>query len=54
MEPFNPQRHSQEKALVNGATHSLTRRVGAYWLTVMGEVPTTTLQRFASALERTR
>lgn len=54
VEPFDPQRHSQEKTVVNGATHSLTRRVGAYWLTVLGEVPTATLRRFAAALERTR
>lgn len=54
VEPFDPQRHGQEKALVNGATHSLTRRLGAYWVTVLGEVPTATLRRFAYALERTR
>jgi len=54
VEPFDPQRHGREKSLINGATHSLTRHVGAYWLTVMGEVPTATLRRFAYALERTR
>ena len=54
VEPFDPQRHSQEKAVATGATHSLTRRIGAYWLTVLGEVPTATLRRFAVALERTR
>lgn len=54
VEPFDPQRHVQEKAMVTGATHSVTRRVGAYWLTALGEVPTATLRRFAYALERTR
>lgn len=54
VEPFDPQRHGAEKAVVTGATHSLTRRVGSHWLTVLGEVPTATLKRFAVALERTR
>ena len=54
VEPFDAQRHVAEKSAVTGATHSLTRRVGAYWLTVLGEVPPATLRRFAIALERTR
>jgi len=54
VEPFDPQRHTQEKAAASGATHSLTRRVGGYWLTVLGEVPASTLRRFAYALERAR
>lgn len=54
VELFDPQRHGQEKALVTGATHSVSRRVGAYWLTALGEVPTATLRRFANALERAR
>jgi sigma-E factor negative regulatory protein RseB len=54
IEPFDPQRHSQEKTLVSGATHSLTRRMDAYWITAIGEVPTATLRRLAYALERTR
>lgn len=54
VESFDPKRHVQEKALVNGATHSLSRRVGAFWVTALGEVPTATLRRFAYALERTR
>lgn len=54
VEPYDAQRHGKEKAAVSGATHSLTRRVGAYWLTALGEVPTGTLRRFAYALERTR
>ena len=54
VESFDPQRHGQEKALATGATHSVSRRVGAYWLTALGEVPTATLRRFANALERAR
>lgn len=54
VEPFDAQRHGSEKSVVTGATHSLTRRVGAYWLTALGEVPPATLRRFAAALERIR
>lgn len=54
VEPFDAQRHTQESAAVVGATHSVNRRVGDHWLTVLGEVPTATLRRFAMALERTR
>lgn len=54
VEPFDPQRHGQEKTAAVGATHSVSRRVGDHWLTVLGEVPPSTLRRFALALERTR
>lgn len=54
VETYDPARHTQEKAAVMGATHSVTRRAGAHWLTAMGEVPSATLRRFALALERTR
>jgi sigma-E factor negative regulatory protein RseB len=54
VEPFNPQQHGEEKATVVGATHSISRRVGAYWLTVLGEVPHQTLVRFVQALEAIR
>ena len=54
VESFDAQRHGAEKNAVTGATHSLTRRVGSYWLTALGEVPPATLRRFAMALERTR
>lgn len=52
LEPFDRQRHEREASLSVGATQTLTRQVGAYWLTVMGEVPMKTLQLFASGLER--
>jgi sigma-E factor negative regulatory protein RseB len=35
----------------NGATHVLVKRRGDYWITLLGEVPETTLQQFASAIE---
>lgn len=54
VEPFDPQRHVQESSAVVGATHSVSRRLGEHWLTVLGEVPEQTLRRFALALERTR
>lgn len=54
VEPFDPQRHGQEKSAAVGATHSVSKRVGDHWLTVLGEVPPSTLRRFALALERTR
>jgi len=54
VEPYDASRHKQEMLALMGATHSVTRRVGAYWLTAMGEVPAATLRRFAQALERTR
>ncbi len=55
MEPFDAQHHVQEQALVMGATHTLTRRIGpAWWLTAMGEVPLSTLQLFAQSLERSK
>lgn len=52
----NPARN--ETVSVQGATHSLTRRLstaeGMWWLTAVGEVPLATLQAFAEALERKR
>jgi sigma-E factor negative regulatory protein RseB len=52
IEPFDSQRHTKESRLAMGATQSLTRRVDAYWVTVMGEVPMATLKLFADGLER--
>ena len=52
VEPFDEQRHKQETAMALGATQTLTRRVGPWWLTAVGEVPAPTLQAFAQALER--
>jgi sigma-E factor negative regulatory protein RseB len=52
VEPYDAQRHLQEARMSMGATQSLTRRLDAYWLTVMGEVPLATLAQFADSLER--
>ncbi|HTH60487.1 MAG TPA: MucB/RseB C-terminal domain-containing protein [Paraburkholderia sp.] len=35
----------------SGATHVLVKRRGDYWITLLGEVPETTLQQFAAAIE---
>ncbi len=54
VEPYDAKVHLTEGQAVTGATHSLTRRMGPHWITALGEVPASTLRRFASALERTR
>lgn len=57
IETFDRTRHSQEGLMALGATQTLTRKWldkngGAWWLTVVGEVPPQTLQAFAQGLER--
>lgn len=52
VEPFDRLRHDKEISLSMGATQTIAKQLDAYWLTVMGEVPVTTLQLFASGLER--
>ena len=52
VEPFDRLRHNKESAMSMGATHTITRQLGSYWLTAMGEVPMSTLKQFASGLER--
>lgn len=52
VEPFDEQRHRQEKPAAVGATHSVGRRIGDHWVTAMGEVPVATLKRFIQAIER--
>ncbi len=58
VEPLDRRRHMVEGAMALGATHTLTRRLadknGEWWLTVIGEVPRSTLSAFASGLERIR
>lgn len=54
LETYEPQRHTKEGSGSAGATHSLARRYGEHWVTALGEVPVETLNRFVSALERTR
>ncbi|MFC6284454.1 MULTISPECIES: MucB/RseB C-terminal domain-containing protein [Polaromonas] len=52
LEPFDRQRHDKESSMSMGATQTMTRQLGAYWLTAMGEVPMATLKLFANGLER--
>lgn len=52
VEPMDRQRHERESSMSMGATQTLTKQLGAYWLTVVGEVPMSTLKLFASGLER--
>ena len=52
VEPFDRQRHEKETSLSMGATQSMSKQLGPYWLTVMGEVPALTLRLFANGLER--
>jgi sigma-E factor negative regulatory protein RseB len=54
IEEFDARRHAQPGAQAMGATHTLTRRMGDWWLTAVGEVPAPTLVIFAQGLERTR
>jgi len=52
-EAYDSRRHVREGATdMGGATHTLTRRIGDWWATVVGEVPPITLNAFAQALER--
>lgn len=54
IESQGPERVAEPAMSVIGATHSMTRSVGTYEVTVLGEVPPATLGRFAQALERIR
>ena len=51
IEAYQPQRHRSEGLTVIGATHTLTRRVGDYWITAVGDVPPDALDQFVRALE---
>ncbi len=52
IEPFRPRRHTRAAVSAMGATQTLTQRLGDWWLTLIGDVPPTTLHLFADALER--
>ncbi|MBC7717611.1 MAG: MucB/RseB C-terminal domain-containing protein [Pseudorhodobacter sp.] len=54
IEPYNAQRHVKPVLTAIGATHTLMRRQGDWWLTVVGDVPVSTLRAFAAGLERKR
>ncbi|MFT3664779.1 MucB/RseB C-terminal domain-containing protein [Piscinibacter sp.] len=52
IEPFDAQRHSRAMRTAVGATQTLMRRQGEWWVTVVGDVPQATLLAFAKGLER--
>ncbi|WP_428419956.1 MucB/RseB C-terminal domain-containing protein [Methylibium sp.] len=51
IEPYMPRWHRREMLMAMGATQTLTRRRGEWWITVIGDVPVVTLRTFAAALE---
>ncbi len=52
IEPFRPERHARPMLATMGATATLSRRHGDWWITVVGDTPPATLKLFAAALER--
>jgi sigma-E factor negative regulatory protein RseB len=52
IEPFVPDLHKRESLMMFGATQTLVRRDGDWWITVIGDVPVLTLRAFASGLKR--
>ena len=52
VEKYDSSRHGQEGLMAMGATQTLTRRMGGWWLTAVGEVPPQTLLAFAQSIER--
>ncbi len=54
IEPFNALRHTRPMLASVGATQTLMRRQGDWWITVVGDVPASTLKMFAKGLERSR
>ncbi len=52
VEPHDPARHVRPVQTAVGATQTLMRQQGAWWITAIGDVPAATLLRFAAALER--
>jgi len=52
IEPYRENRHARPMATVSGATQTLSVRHGDWWVTLVGDVPASTLRFFATALER--
>lgn len=52
IEPYNAERHSRPMATAIGATQTMMRREGDWWITAMGDVPAGTLKLFANGFER--
>jgi sigma-E factor negative regulatory protein RseB len=51
VEPYDAARHPRGMQTSIGATQTLMRRQGDWWVTVIGDVPAATLRQFANALE---
>jgi sigma-E factor negative regulatory protein RseB len=51
MEAYDARHSAQPGSTTMGATSTLTRRMGDWWLTAIGEVPVPTLAAFAQGLE---
>jgi sigma-E factor negative regulatory protein RseB len=54
IEPYDAGQARREVLMALGATQTLARRQGEWWLTVIGDVPAATLRAFAAGLERRR
>ena len=52
IEPFDVQRHTRPMLASVGPTQTLMQQQGDWWVTVVGDVPATTLRWFAKGLER--
>lgn len=52
IEPYNAERHSRPMLTAIGATQTMMRREGDWWITAMGDVPAMTLRQFAKGVER--
>lgn len=51
IEPYDAQRHRPLRSVL-GATHTLMNRHGPSWITVVGDVPMSTVDRFDAGLQR--
>lgn len=54
IEPYRIDRHSRVQRARMGATSTVMQRVGAYWVTAIGDVPEEALQQFIQGLELRR
>ena len=54
IESYNAAVHRREMVVAMGATQTLVRRQGPWWVTVIGDVPVLTLRAFATTLETRR
>ena len=52
IEPYDAARHGKAMQTAIGATHTMMRRQGDWWITGVGDVPAATLKSFIGGLER--